>query len=117
MRTGLIGIILAMTLGSLWASSVAAASKPRTVTGRALSPDGEPLRGADVQIKNLRTLHIRSFVARKDGSFYFHSLHPEVDLEIFARFRDRSSPVKTVIRFDSHEVVKVDLEIPNEPAK
>ena len=91
-----------------------AAAKPRTVTGRVLTSDGETVRGAVVQIKNTRTLVIRSFITQKDGRFHFAGLNPDIDYEIFARYRGRLSSTKTVSQFDSRETVEVELIIPND---
>ena len=84
------------------------------MSGKVLASDGEVLRGAVVQIKNTRTLQVRSFISQADGGYYFAGLNPDVDYEIFARFRGRSSPTKTVSQFDSREIVEIDLVIPNE---
>jgi protocatechuate 3,4-dioxygenase beta subunit len=93
----------------------AAAAETRTVTGRVLTSDGEAVRGAVVQLKNTRTLQIRSFISQDDGSYHFASLNPDVDYEIYARYRGRSSRTKTVSQFDSDKVVRLDLVLGNEP--
>jgi hypothetical protein len=72
------------------------------------------VRGAVVQIKNTRTLQIRSFITQKDGSFHFVGLNPDIDYEIFARYRGRTSSTKTVSQFDSSEIVEIELIIPSE---
>ena len=109
-----IGFRLAIVLCMLLLPN-AAASAERTVTGRVLTSDGEVLTGAVVQIKNTRTLHIRSFITQKDGAFHFTGLNPDIDYEVFARYRGRSSPKKTVSQFDSSELVEIDLVIRSGP--
>ena len=111
---GKIGFTLATALCMTLLSPGEAADKTRTVTGKLRTPDGETLSGAVVQIKNTRTLQIRSYITQKDGAFHFVGLNPDLDYEIFARYRGRSSPTKTVSQFDSSEVVEVDLVIPSE---
>jgi hypothetical protein len=105
-------LLVLTTLLSLGAADAVGSS--RTVTGRVLSSDGETLAGAVVQIKNVRTLQVRSFISQKDGGYHFVRLATDVDHEIFARYRGRFSPKKNVSQFDSSEVVQVDLVIPNE---
>jgi hypothetical protein len=106
-----IGFGIATVLCIFWLSDGEAASATRLVTGRVLTSDGEALSGAVVQIKDTRSLHIRSFITHKDGTFRFSGLNPDIDYEVFAQYRGRSSSSKTVSRFDSSEVVEVDLVI------
>lgn len=74
--------------------------------------DGEPVRGAAVQLKNMKTLDIRSFVTQRDGQFHFESLSTSVDYELRARYRGKFGPAKTLSQFSSRELEKVDLTVP-----
>jgi hypothetical protein len=86
-------------------------NRPRAVQGKVLAPNGEELKGAVVQIKDTRTLWVRSYISEKDGSYQFVGLNPDADYEIFAKYRGRSSSTKTVSQFDSGQLVKIDLVI------
>jgi hypothetical protein len=44
----------------------------RSVQGAVTSADDTPVNGAVVQLKNLKTLQIRSFITQEDGIYYFH---------------------------------------------
>jgi hypothetical protein len=88
-----------------------AAAQTRTVIGTVVNSEGKPLEGAVVQLKNLRTLRIRSFVAEKAGAFQFVRLNTEVDYELRARFRQQWSDSKIVSRFDSSPTVRVTLTV------
>ena len=46
----------------------------RGVQGMVTSPEDTPVDGAVVQLKNTKTLQIRSFITKEDGLYYFHGL-------------------------------------------
>jgi hypothetical protein len=71
----------------------------------------EPVRGAVVQLENLQTLEVRSYVTQKDGAYHFTGLNPETDYQVWARRDDKESPKKMVSKFDSAARVKVDLAL------
>ena len=50
----------------------------RSVQGVVTSSTDEAVSGAVVQIKNTKTLEIRSFVTKEKGAFYFHGLSPDI---------------------------------------
>ncbi len=80
----------------------------RTVKGKVMT-DNEGIKAAVVQLKNTRTLMVRSFISQKDGAYHFYGLNPDIDYEIVARRRGRSSSKKTISQFDSRLVVELDL--------
>ena len=86
-------------------------NQQRAVQGKVPAPDGEELGGAVVQIKDAGTLWIRSYISENDGSYHFLGLNPDVDYEIFAKYRGRSSSTKTVSQIDSGPLVKINLVI------
>ena len=83
----------------------------RSVQGVVTSPDDKPVSGAVVQLKNTKTLQIRSFLSRDDGSYYFHGLSPDVDYELTARTDDASSSTKTLSSFDSRKESVINLKL------
>src|ERR1051326_544259 len=56
----------------------------RSVQGTVTDNKDNPVTGAVVYIKNSKTLQIRSFITKDQGSYYFHSLSPDVDYELHA---------------------------------
>jgi hypothetical protein len=74
--------------------------RTRTVKGLVTDMRENPIRGAVVQIKNTRTLVVKSFFSTPDGSYYFHNLDPNVDYEIKAKHNDVTSRTRTVSTFD-----------------
>jgi len=83
----------------------------RTVQGTVMDAAGSPVDGAIVQLKNTKTLQIRSFVTQQHGAYYFHGLSPNVDYEVRADFQGASSPTKTVSSFDSRKEVAINLKL------
>ncbi len=67
------------------------ASSERPVSGFVTDADGKPVVGAVVQLKNTRTLQVRSFITRDKGDYYFSGLSKDVDYELKAEFGGRSS--------------------------
>jgi hypothetical protein len=83
----------------------------RSVQGTVTSADDSPVNGAVVQLKNLKTLQIRSFITQEDGNYYFHGLSPDVDYELKADYQGASSPTKTLSSFDSRKDATINLKL------
>jgi len=83
----------------------------RTVQGTVTDAAGSPVDGAIVQLKNTKTLQIRSFVTQQRGAYYFHGLSPDVDYEVRADYQGASSPTKTMSSFDSRKEVAINLKL------
>ena len=83
----------------------------RTVQGVVTSAEDAPVVGAVVQLKNTKTLQIRSFIAKEDGSYYFNGLSPDVDYELRAEYQGSSSSTKTMSSFDTRKTVTINLKL------
>ena len=94
-----------------WAQKKKGEEQTRTVEGTVAGPDGEPAVGAEVQLKNTKSLEIHSYISQEGGKFSFHGLSPDVDYELKAQFQGAWSGVKTISSFDSHRQVTVKLKI------
>ena len=110
-------LLVAITLGMLFAVLPSASfaqkkGKPtKSVTGLVMNEAEEGLSGAVVQLKNTRTLQVKSFIADARGSYYFHGLDPSVDYEIKARYGETTSRTRTVSSFDSRDEVIYNFTI------
>jgi hypothetical protein len=69
------------------------------------------VNGAVVQLKNTKTLQIRSFITRDNGAYYFHGLSTDVDYEIRADFDGASSAARTLSSFDTRKQPVVNLKL------
>ncbi len=83
----------------------------RTVQGSVTNAQGTTVDGAVVQLKDTKTLQIRSFITKEQGSFYFHGLSPDVDYELKAEYQGASSPVKTLSSFDNRKKAVINLKL------
>ncbi|MGD0363452.1 MAG: carboxypeptidase-like regulatory domain-containing protein [Bryobacteraceae bacterium] len=87
----------------------------RTVQGVVNDAQGAAVNGAVVQLKNTKTLQIRSFITRDNGTYYFHGLSTDVDYDLRADFDGASSKSRTLSSFDSRKQPVVNLKL--EPKK
>jgi len=83
----------------------------RSVRGTVTDSSEAPVTGAIVQLKNTKTLQIRSFITQDRGVYYFNGLSPDVDYEVRADYQGASSPTKTVSSFDSRKDVTLSLKL------
>jgi hypothetical protein len=88
-----------------------AEANTRSVAGQVTAADETPLGGAVVQLKNTKTLQIRSFITKDDGSYYFNGLSTDVDYELRAESKGLSSSTKTLSSFDSRKMATINLKL------
>ena len=110
------GLLAAMALLVCAASAFAASKKGedqnvRSVQGTVTDASDNAIDGAVVQLKNTKTLQIRSFIAKEHGAYYFHGLSPDVDYELKAEYQGQSSPNKTLSSFDSRKQAVINLKL------
>jgi Carboxypeptidase regulatory-like domain len=93
----------------------------RSVQGVVTAPDDTPVSNAVVQLKNTKTLQIRSFFTQANGSYYFHDLSADVDYTLRADYKGESSPTRTLSAFDSRKLATMNLKLnkskPDDAAK
>jgi hypothetical protein len=83
----------------------------RSVQGSVLDSANNPLDGAVVQLKDAKTLTIRSFITRANGKYHFNGLSKDVDYELTASFKGKSSSPRTLSSFDGRKQPVMDLTI------
>ena len=83
----------------------------RSVQGEVTFDEGTPVNGAVIQLKNTKTLQIRSFITKEDGTYYFHGLSPDVDYELKADYNGMTSGAKTLSSFDSRKEAVINLKL------
>ena len=71
----------------------------RSVKGLVMDQSENSLDGAVVQLKNTRSLVVKSFITPADGSYYFHGLDFSTDYEMVARYKEDSSRKRTGCSF------------------
>src|SRR5689334_10533025 len=118
-RTGSMKIFLCCTATLLCAVSLMAQNKKdknedantRSVQGMVTDPGDQPANGAVVQLKDMRTLQIRSFLTQQDGAYHFSGLKTDVDYQVKADFNGMSSPSRTVSLFDNRKIAVINLKV------
>ena len=83
----------------------------RNVEGVVTNADDSIAAGAVVQLKNMKTLQIRSFITQADGVYHFFELSPDVDYELKADFKNSASAVKMLSSFDSRKKATINLKL------
>jgi Carboxypeptidase regulatory-like domain len=87
------------------------ASPTRSLQGVVSSPEDKPVSGAVVQLKDLKTLQIRSFISQPQGNYRFQGLSPDRDYEVKAESHGMSSDTKTLSSFDSRKQAVINLKL------
>ena len=80
---------------------------------RALSPtppDNPPAK-AVVQLKNTKTLQIRSFITQADGSYHFAGLGTDVEYQVKAERDGATTSWKTLSVFNSKKTAIINLKL------
>ena len=103
--------ILLLCAGTARAAKKDENANVRTVQGVVNSAQGEAVNGAVVQLKNVKTLQIRSFITRDNGSYYFHGLNTDVDYQLRADYNGASSGDKTLSSFDNRKTAVMNLKL------
>jgi hypothetical protein len=83
----------------------------RAIQGKVISKEGAPVPGAIIQLKNMKTLQVRSYIAQNDGRYHFFGLSVDVNYQLRAEWNGLASKAKTVSVFDSHKLITVDLKL------
>ncbi len=106
----------AMALLAAAGPSLAQYKKPpaeptvRSVQGT-VTDDAGAVAGAVVHLKNTKTLQIRSYITKEDGSYAFHGLSRNVDYELNAETQNAESGTKALSVFDSRLTAVINLKL------
>ena len=104
-----------LTISLLCASATFAQKKKsentRSVQGTVTIADDSPVNGAVVQLKNTKTLQIRSFITKEDGTYHFYDLSVDIDYELKADYQGASSNTKKLSSFDSRTQSILNLKL------
>lgn len=113
-------VLALMAIGGVLLSSFALAqfgkkkdqdSNVRTVQGIVTDEADNPISGAIVQLENMKTLQIRSFITKDKGNYFFSELSTDVDYKLHAENHGMVSPTKTLSSFDSRKAATMNLKV------
>jgi Carboxypeptidase regulatory-like domain len=103
-----------MFLALACSSALAQSSATRSLQGKVFGSNDVPLSGAIVYLQDSKTNGIRSFFSTSDGSYRFAPLSADADYQIWAKYKNKKSSVKTLSSYDSRTNVVIDLHIKTE---
>jgi hypothetical protein len=83
----------------------------RSVNGMVTDASGNAVARAVVQLKDTKSLQIRSFITNPDGSYHFAGLSPNVEYQLKAEYEGAFSGKKTLSVFNSKKSVTINLKL------
>jgi len=83
----------------------------RSVQGIVTDAGGMPVAGAIVQLKDTKSLQIRSYRTEANGNYHFAGLSTNVEYELEAKNDGAASGKKTLTVFDTHKSATVNLKL------
>src|SRR5262249_30757896 len=86
-------------------------SSTRTVQGTVFDSTDKPVAGAVVQLKDTRTLQVRSFIALVDGTYHFSGLKVDIDYQLKAVSQGVETGWKTLSVFDDRKTAVINLKL------
>ena len=112
MRKRFAVILLVMALaGFAFGEKKNKVPQEKAVSGVVTDASGAPVPGAVVQLKNTKTLQVRSFIAKEMGEYFFQGLTTDVDYELKADSNGKASGTKILSAFDSHAEARINLQL------
>jgi hypothetical protein len=85
----------------------------RMVTGTVRTKDDALVEGAVVQLKNMKTMEVRSFITKADGLYNFPNLSRSIDYELKAESKGMVSATRTLSTFDDRPRAIMHLKLEN----
>jgi hypothetical protein len=83
----------------------------RAVQGLVAGPDDQPVSGAVVQLKDMRTLQVRSFITQSDGMYHFSGLRADIDYQLTAKSGESSAAPRTLSIFDTRKDAVMNFKL------
>jgi hypothetical protein len=85
--------------------------KTRNLSGTVKNEQEAPVPGAVVQLKDTKSLQVRSFITKDDGVYHFYGLSTDIDYQVKADSKGQSSDVKTLSVFNSTKNAVIHLKL------
>jgi hypothetical protein len=83
----------------------------RLLTGKVLDKQDDAVVDAVVYVTDTRTRAVKTYIVGPDGTYRFPALATNVDYEIYAQSKGKSSDTKRMSQFDDRKVVDILLRI------
>lgn len=75
----------------------------------------QPVEGAIVQLKDLKSLQVRSFVTKQDGRYHFYNLSINNDYEVKGEYQGTVSKTRMLSVYDARKKAIMDLKLEKKP--
>lgn len=105
----LIATVFLFTIGAVAAQEKNAST--RSVQGVVTNASDQPVAKAIVQLKDTKTLQVRSYITQQDGTYHFAGLSTNVDYDLKAEHNGAQSDTKTLSVFDSRPKAVINLKL------
>jgi hypothetical protein len=86
-------------------------SGTRSVQGVVTDGAGKPVAGAVVQLKDTKSLQVRSYITQADGAYHFAGLSTNVEYELEVRYGGVTGSKKTLSVFNTRKVATINLKL------
>ncbi len=83
----------------------------RSVMGMVVDAQEQPVSGAVVQLKDMRTLQVRSFITQGDGQYHFSGLSRDIEYQVTARFGEMTAAPRTLSIFDNRKEAVMNFKL------
>ncbi len=83
----------------------------RSISGIVTDSAGAPVPGAIVQLENMKTQQVRSFIAKDKGDYYFQGLSTDTEYQLKAQFNGKESGNKSLSAFDTRAAAVINLQL------
>src|SRR5579872_5583685 len=83
----------------------------RLLTGKVLDRQDNAVVNAIVYVTDTRTRAVKTYIVGPDGTYRFPALATNVDYEIYAQSKGKTSDTKRMSQFDDRKVVDILLRI------
>ena len=83
----------------------------KNLQGKVFDAKDTPISGAIVYLQNSRNNDVKTFISGNDGAYRFAALSADTDYSVWAAYKGKKSPTKSVSSFDTRKQVFIDLHI------
>jgi hypothetical protein len=109
-----VAVLFACALALLVAQPAAAKEreqKTRSVQGIVTDEQENPIARAVVQLKNMKTLGVKSFYSTDKGAYHFQGLDPDIDYEVKAEYGSATDGPRKITPFDSRREIVINFKL------
>jgi hypothetical protein len=83
----------------------------KMLNGTVTDSNDQPITGAVVYLKNMKTLAVKSFFTDQAGAYRFPQLPLNTDYELYAEKDGKKSSVKSISQFDDRYTPTINMKI------